>query len=143
MFNSESTAHHHHQAISESRQEGINLNCNLTVKKIVKRKYLNVIEKMHNVSHSQCLTGMIEGAQLPIAILMVQSSTPVLVYNKTESFDSNMLRILMEYGLNLDEAVKNCHRYTLIGHLMDKTNFDARDDPYMMHMCEMVTYQFM
>ena len=86
---------------------------------------------------------MIEGAQLPIAILMVQSSTPVLVYNKTESFDSNMLRILIESGLNRDEAVKNCHRYTLIGHLMDKTNFDARDDPYMMHMCEMVTYQFM
>jgi hypothetical protein len=70
----------------------------------------------------------------------VQSNTPVLVYNKNQSFDDNMTRILMEYGLDRDEALKDCHHYTLVGHLNGKLTFDARDDPYIMQMSEMVNY---
>jgi hypothetical protein len=49
---------------------------------------------------------MVEKEQLPIRILAVASRTPVLIYNKYQSFDDNMVRILNEYGLNRDEVLK-------------------------------------
>ncbi len=61
---------------------------------------------MRIIRDTQCLQGMVEKEQLPIRILAVASRTPVLIYNKYQSFDDNMVRILNEYGLNRDEVLK-------------------------------------
>jgi hypothetical protein len=64
---------------------------------------------MQDVSLHQWLNDMIEGAS--ITILVVQSSNPVLVFNKFQGFDDNMKRILYEAGVDRNETFTEYHRY--------------------------------
>jgi hypothetical protein len=75
----------------------------------MKPEFLNIIYPMQDVSHQQCLNGIIEGA--PITILVVQSSNPVLVFNKFQGFHDNMKRILYEAGVDRNETFTEYHRY--------------------------------
>jgi hypothetical protein len=75
----------------------------------MKPEFLNAIYPIQDVSHQQCLNGIIEGA--PITILVVQSSNPVLVFNKFQGFHDNMKRILYEAGVDRNVAFTNNHRY--------------------------------
>ena len=96
---------------------------------------------MKILSHIQCLKGMVEVEQVPIRIVVISSRTPVFIYNKYQSFDENIVRILMEYGLDRSEALKNYNHYTLIGNFMDKYYIDARDNPYIIEICEFSNYK--
>lgn len=84
---------------------------------------------------------MVEKEELPIRILAVASRTPVLIYNKYQSFDDNIARILIEYGLGREEALKNYNQYTLVGNLMDRSYVDGRDYPQIIDMCELNNYK--
>jgi hypothetical protein len=96
---------------------------------------------MRIISHTHCLQGIVEKEELPIRILAVASRTPVLIYNKYQSFDDNIVRILIEYGLSREEALKNYNQYTLVGSLMDRSYVDGRDYPQIIDMCDLTNYK--
>ena len=96
---------------------------------------------MKFLSHIQCLEGMVEGHQVPIRIVVIPSRTPVFIYNKYQSFDENIKRILIEYGIDRREAQNNYNHYTLVGNLMDKAYIDARVYPDIIEMCELSNYK--
>ncbi len=77
---------------------------------------------------------------MPIRIVVIPSRTPVFIYNKYQSFDENLVRILIEYGIDRREAQNNYNHYTLVGNIMDKGYIDARDYPDIIEMCELSNY---
>ena len=96
---------------------------------------------MNFLSHSQCLQGTALREQVPIRIVAFFSKTPVLFYNKYHSFDDNIVRILMEYGIDRSEALKTYNRYTLVANVKNKCFIDGRDNPHIIELCELSNYK--
>ena len=75
---------------------------------------------------------------MPINIFVVSSLAPVFVYNKTQSLDDNVARFLQESGIfDAPKAALNSHRFTFVGNLVGEILIDARDDPFLIGMCEL------
>ena len=67
----------------------------LTLSDIIRPEYIQLIRARSNICEEKCLlTTIYEGEQLPLKIVVVQSKEPVSVYNKMQSLDDNIIRIL-------------------------------------------------